>query len=454
MSGRGTPAPVLAPRRSKRGRIPKATTAETESRKKARRSSSGRSQATHQVPSNPTPVSPTFPQNSNIENGSSLLAEANLLQSDNTASYSAANQTHSVATSQQDTERENHRLVMQRIEQLCKIQETHSEILMQLATAVANGNQLSQPPLATSAPPRATSAPPTVTLATPTATPAPTTQDDGANEAAVTINHSLFDAGPSQDLNLRLQPSTNAAMAAKTERQSWDDIPPKMVIKIRQMEYVNFKELFASTLTQSDSSANENVEEGENEEVWVKGKKYKPASTKKVSTLTFKEWFKMWHKFVMIRLQNQNNATMSAKFAKHFANVEELYEKGFSWYYYDKMARKDYAKVEPFAEWGRIIEEHWLKAMTKSVKPVSKMNRPPHRGAPFGKSGQKSRPFVFVPRGFCIDFHMGKKCLRKNCQYKHDCFRCYKGKHQALNCNFFRAGKQNTMPNNPNPKSS
>ena len=68
-----------------------------------------------------------------------------------------------------------------------------------------------------------------------------------------------------------------------------------MVAKIRQMEYVNFKEMFAATMAQSDSSENENVDEGEKEEVWVKGRKYKPASAKKVTTLTFKEWFKMWH---------------------------------------------------------------------------------------------------------------------------------------------------------------
>ena len=435
MSGRGTPAPVLAPRRSKRGRIPKASAAVAEGSKKARRSNksaSGRSQTTN-VPSNPPPVSPA--PNFNNGDGSPLLSEASLLQSASAAQSNVANQTNSL---QQDTNQDNHRLVMQRIDQITAIQRQQTQILMQLAMAVANGSQNSQPPLATSA-------------------DVPPPQMDGANQAssaAVTINHSLLNAGPSHELNPRQQPSADGAMAAKADSQPWDDLPPKMVAKIRQRDYVNFKEMLASTLAQSDSSENENVEEGENEEVWVKGRKYKPASTKKVTTITFKEWFKMWHKFVMIRMQNPNSSEMSAKFAKHFGNVEELYEKGFSWYYYDKMARKDYAKVEPFAEWGRVIEEHWLKAMTKYVKPISKLHPPPQKGVSFGKNGQKSHPFVFVPRGFCVEFHKGNKCFKKNCQYKHDCFRCSKGKHQAVNCNFFRAGKKNPMPNNSTSKSS
>lgn len=108
--------------------------------------------------------------------------------------------------------------------------------------------------------------------------------------------------------------------------------------------------------------------------------------------------------------------------------VHDLAARGHDWKYYDEnyhfLCQSD-ASNHPR---GNIHMELWLKSFLNSRPRVSASNSsmlPQNR----------SQPRLPIPAGYCYNFcHKGLDC--SGCSFKHECFKCNKGNHKALNCNF------------------
>ena len=152
--------------------------------------------------------------------------------------------------------------------------------------------------------------------------------------------------------------------------------------------------------------------------------------------ITWSEWCRAWMIFMPLVCQSRQDVTLPSKMAYHYEQVQALHDSGLDWLLYDTKFRQLLAlpkEIRGDLEWGSLHSESWLKA--NSSRPQARIPSGNHKGNNLNQEG-------FVPRGFCINYHLNNRfCSNPKCQFKHLCFKCKKGNHPAARCSFRPFGR-------------
>ena len=171
--------------------------------------------------------------------------------------------------------------------------------------------------------------------------------------------------------------------------------------------------------------------------------------------LSWVEWVRAWNIFMPLVCSSRPAQDLPIKMAYHYEQVQQLYDTGKDWTYYDRKFRRLLASPEEVRgalDWGALHSESWLKANAARPQLTQKGPRPFTAG-----SSSES----FVPKGFCFKFNTRKAfCAEQNCKYKHLCSRCSHGAHPMYRCSFrsfgrsFRGNARGGARPGPSPPSS
>ena len=157
----------------------------------------------------------------------------------------------------------------------------------------------------------------------------------------------------------------------------------------------------------------------------------------KISTID--TWFSAFHVFVAI--YTCKHPSEAPSLMKYGDTIKDLASRGYNWQYYDENFR--FLRQSQTLPWGDIHWELWLRSSYLPKKPSSS-----------GAGSSKSGNFMSIPKGYCFRFHKGLTCA--GCSFKHTCFKCNKGTHRAVNCNFrpSTANGASATPSNSSANSS
>ncbi len=152
--------------------------------------------------------------------------------------------------------------------------------------------------------------------------------------------------------------------------------------------------------------------------------------------ISYGDWVDAFDLYVAVMCQRKPE--LVGGMLKHKSKVKDLYHSDRSsgaWHMYDLEYRKAVASPEVSTTWGDVDIDVWGAAMLKATT-----NRLPHQKSsiqtPFRQKGQNivyNKAGVSVPKGHCINFHVGQKCAQAPCRYSHACPKCDKN-HPAIKC--------------------
>jgi hypothetical protein len=130
------------------------------------------------------------------------------------------------------------------------------------------------------------------------------------------------------------------------------------------------------------------------------------------------EWVRAFNVFCAVYLDKKD---VHRALAAHMGNVMELMQKKGDWRGYDTRFRL--AIQGGFMGWGDFNPGLFTEARLEVPRNGDKGVK---GGAPYGKGTP-------IPRSFCYPFHNQGVCARRECRFKHFCFKCG-DKHSILAC--------------------
>ena len=150
------------------------------------------------------------------------------------------------------------------------------------------------------------------------------------------------------------------------------------------------------------------------------------------------EWLKAFDIYASVYIDRAKSAeevkSLTKALLTYKRNMQDLKDKGYDWVAYDRHFRKK--QEVKLRSWASLSSSLMLfyaggnRGNNRSFRNFA-------RGQPFRRKYQQDQEGhrTRIPKGYCFSYHNKNNfCSRKDCSYKHQCFKCERGDHPAYKC--------------------